>query len=552
MGWYDDLPDEKQTLARLNPAGLAVVHTEPFAPETGKQFRVFRYIRKIVEHVQPLLAEGGKGMVSMPPRHGKSWLLSVYTPAWYLLCHPTRHVLLTGYAEDLSAGFSAKARDVVDDLGHLFGVRVNPKRKAASDWSVQYLDDGGEWCDGGGCIAAGVSGAIPGKGANLIVMDDVVKGGHADTSQHQMQKAYDVYRSVIETRQEPTADGPATLLLVMTRWATADIAGRLLEDEGDEWRQLVLPAIAKANDPAGREEGEALCPSRFPLPWLEAKRDSSTEGGLIFQALYQQEPIPFGGAVFRRDHFPRWSWIADGRAIELDGGAHAVDRLTLHFATVDPALRSREANDSTGLMVWAITLDGSLVLLEDRTKRMRGTTDLLPECKRLETRYPGLTFHVEDVAHGTEVIRAMEREGLRVVPLKADRDKLTRALGCVPALDAGRVFFPTEGMDVLVNECLAFPGAAHDDRVDCIAYAVQVFLERVRHIDAEAYVRSIGEAYRGIEPSWTMRMRERYHEGPTVQPMPMDRLPFETGPQDVHPDRLPPRQPATGPHRFRP
>ena len=475
MGWYDNLSDEDQTLARLNPAGLACIHTAPFSLDSGQRWKLFPYMRLIAKRTTPLLLEGGKAMIFMPPRHGKSTYCSVYAAAWFLMIHGTKNVMLTSYSGDLCADFSKKARSIVKDLGHLFGCRVHPDIHAADNWQIQLLEEDGSWRDGGSLFAAGVDGPLPGRGGHLIVLDDVVRG-HRDTTKGQMEKAYNWYRSVLETRQEPGG----AMLLVMTRWAMADLAGRLLEDEPEEWDVTILPALAKEDDPIGRELGAALCPQRYSKEWLERKRDSSDEGGLIFSALYQQEPMPEDGAIFKSDQILRWEGI--GEAVRFGNSTFPFTDLKLWFATIDPALKDKELNDPTGFLVWAIAPRGELLLMEDHTKRMQGSTDLIPLMRMVAAEHKGIAFFVEDAAHGTEIIRAIIREGMLVDALKADRDKVVRAIGAQPAFASSQVFLPASGADPVVRELLEFPGGRHDDRVDCVAYGVQVWRDRRRHL----------------------------------------------------------------------
>ena len=510
----------------MNPAGLAVVHTSPFAEDSGQRWFLFRYLRFVVERHMPLLLNGGKGMLFMPVRHGKSLYGSVYTPAWYVMTNQTKNVILTSYGEDLAVGFSAKARKVVDDMGHVFGCRVHPKQKSAKHWQVQYLDERGEWQDGGEVVAAGADGALPGRGGHLLVLDDVVRG-HRDTTPTLMAKAYKWYREVAETRREPGS----TVLLIMTRWAQADLAGRLLEDEPDEWQVTTLPALAKEDDPMGREMGEALCPSRFPAEELRRKRDSSDEGGLLFAALYQQEPMPEDGAVFKAENIGRWEGVGK-HMVRYGNQTISMQSLRLRFATIDPALKGGERNDPTGFLVWALSPAGDLLMLEDHTARMQGSDDLLPLMRRLREEHRGITFYVESAAHGTEIMRACERERLPVLPLKADRDKVTRAIGAQPAFAAGKVYLPSKGADALVRELLEFPGGRHDDRVDCVAYAVQVWRDRSRHLHTAEYVRALAEA---LKERGGGRESDHWYDGPMIQPVPE----CDGDVNDVHPDDWP-------------
>lgn len=478
--WYSNLPAHDQALARNSPSGLAHIHTQRWPVD--QRWKLYPYFEHLHREIKPKLLRGGKHMIFAPPRHGKSWFASIYIPAWYLMFFTTRNVIITSYSQDLARGFSRKAQKVVEDLGHLFGVRLHPKRTNAEEWMIQVVQPDGSWIDGGEFFSAGTGGTLPGRGAGLLIMDDVVKG-QADSSPHMMQKAYEWYIGTLRTRQEPPIGGDTTMLLMMTRWAMADIGGRILEDEKDEWGLTILRALAEDDDPIGRAEGEALCPERFPAHRLEKMRDSSAEGGILFEALYQQKPMPEGGRVFLPEQLLRWEEI-DG--LICYGNARVPkSTLLLPFATIDPALKEAEYNDPTGFITWCLTQDGCLLMLEDHTARMRGTTDLLPLMARVRTEIPTIDFFVEDAAHGTEVIRAAEREGFRVQALKADKDKVVRGIQAQPAFAARKVYLPARGADKTVRELLENPGAKHDDRWDCVAYAVQIWRDRCRWIGGQ-------------------------------------------------------------------
>ena len=117
--------------------------------------------------------------------------------------------------------------------------------------------------------------------------------------------------------------------------------------------------------------GEALCPERFSAEELRAKRDSSDEGGLLFSALYQQEPMPQDGAIFKASQMGSWRGVGGG--IEFANTVIPRRDLKLWFATIDPALKSGERNDPTGFLIWAIAAPGGeLLMMEDHTGAIPG------------------------------------------------------------------------------------------------------------------------------------------------------------------------------------
>jgi hypothetical protein len=123
----------------------------------------------IVESIDAAAAGKQEGLVvSMPPQHGKSELCSKFLPAWYLGVHPDRRVILTSYEADFAASWGRKARDLLAQHGQLFEVGVSASASAASRWEIERF--------GGGMMTAGVGGPITGKGAHLLIVDDLGQG----------------------------------------------------------------------------------------------------------------------------------------------------------------------------------------------------------------------------------------------------------------------------------------------------------------------------------------------------------------------------------------
>lgn len=224
----------------------------------------------------------------MPPRHGKSELVSVFLPAWWLGDRPDDRVILASYESDFAASWGRKVRDVLDEYGpSLFGVNLRADSQAAHRWDIEGRRDGR--------ICAGVGGAITGRGANPLIVDDPVKSPEDAQSDALSSKVRDWWRGVARTRLEPGG----AVILVMTRWSEGDLAGRLLaEQQGERWEVLNLPALAEEDDPLGREPGQPLWPERFDLADLEATRRAL--GSYLWTAFHQGHPAPLEGIIYRR------------------------------------------------------------------------------------------------------------------------------------------------------------------------------------------------------------------------------------------------------------
>lgn len=231
-------------------------------------------------------------LVMMPPRHGKSELCSHYLPSWYLGTFPHHRVILASYEADYAMRWGRKALATTQANGHLFGVEISATSAAAERWDLDGFD--------GGMETAGMGGALTGKGANLLIIDDPVKDWEQAMSERYRERAWDWYTSTAYTRLEP--DG--AIIVFHTRWHEEDLGGRLLTEMsqgGETWRVVKMPALAEAGDCLGRMPGEALWPSRFDEKALAQMQ--LTLGPRKWAALYGQSPTPAEGGMFKRDWF---------------------------------------------------------------------------------------------------------------------------------------------------------------------------------------------------------------------------------------------------------
>lgn len=239
----------------------------------------------------------GRLIVTMPPRHGKSMLCSEVLPAWFLGWNPDARVMLGSYEANFAASWGRKARRILEEWGWLFGVSVSKDSSAAERWDIAGRD--------GGMQTAGIGGAFTGKGADLLIVDDPVKGYEQAHSETWRNKTWDWFLADAYTRLSPTG----VVVVIQTRWHEDDLTGRLIEDAkngGDQYKIVNLPAIAEENDRLGRSSGEALWPARYPLEKLETIR--RTLGSYRWYSLYQQRPQPPEGGMFKRE----WFKIANG------------------------------------------------------------------------------------------------------------------------------------------------------------------------------------------------------------------------------------------------
>lgn len=412
-------------------------------------------------------------LVCLPPRHGKSELISKYFPAWYLGTFPDRRVILASYESDFAAGWGRKVRDLLNEHGKgIFGVRVRQDSSAADRWDLE-----GET---GGMTTAGVGASVTGRGAHLLVIDDPVKNAEEANSPTYRNRAWDWYVSTAYTRLEPGG----AVALVQTRWHEDDLAGRILASAGrtgEPWEVLNLPALAEEGDPLGRQPGEALWPARYSaerLLEIRATQDDPAAGQVRhwFDALYQQRPVPAEGGLFKRDWFRYWAPGGSGGRYRLEqpgGGTKVVLASDCRrFGVVDLAFSTKTSADYTVITAWAVTPDSDLVLLDVVRARMEGP-EIIPAVAGVYRDHDLAYVGIEEVAAQMLVVQQARRQGLVVRGLKADKDKRTRAIPATIRMEAGQVYLPKFHplrADVEA-ELLAFDSGAHDDVVDNFAYA---------------------------------------------------------------------------------
>jgi predicted phage terminase large subunit-like protein len=243
-------------------------------------------------------------MVFMPPRHGKSELVSRLFSAYYLYRYPEKWVGINSYGADLAYTLSRASRNFYLECGG----PISSDAKAVKQWETGV---------GGGLWAAGVGGPITGKGWHLGIIDDPLKNAEEAASLTLREKQREWYGSTFYTREEPDSDDnpDGALIVIQTRWHEEDLSGWLLHEEADDeperWHIVCFEAIKEEepqrfpesctveSDP--RKTGEALCPERRPLEKL--LRIARRIGAYFWNALYQQRPRPREGGFFKRAWF---------------------------------------------------------------------------------------------------------------------------------------------------------------------------------------------------------------------------------------------------------
>lgn len=251
-------------------------------------------------------------IITAPPQHGKSELVSIRFPAFWLAHRPDDPVIIASYGASLAQSKSRHARNCVesDEFAELFSdVTTDKTSRAVDRWELAKPHRGS-------LLAVGVGGPITGHGAALGIIDDPFENWEQAQSANQRRKILEWYKGTFRTRIWENA----VIVIIMTRWHEDDLVGYLLDEQGEQWTILRLPARAENEeerqqnnrlsrqapnrpDPLGRKPGEALCPQRFSENELD--KIEIDVGPFVWSAEYQQSPQQPGGNKFKREWFDK-------------------------------------------------------------------------------------------------------------------------------------------------------------------------------------------------------------------------------------------------------
>lgn len=402
-------------------------------------------------------------MIFMPPRHGKSRLVSQEFPVWGMGNNPWMTWMLTSYSADLAQEFGRMTRNKMRDSEELFGVKLAEDAARADRWGLEGSHDNG-------IVAAGVGGAITGKGAHIAIIDDPIKNYEEASSETVRLSAYNWYQTTLRTRLAPGG----AVIVVMTRWHQDDLAGRLLADMkkgADKWKVLSLPALAEGTDQLGRSDGEALWPEMYDEVSLNRTRIAM--GSYMFNAMYQQHPSPPDGTMFRRKDFRYWELIDHTYVLHRDtGDERFVPEQCWHFQTVDPTASAKTTADWFVCSTWIVTPKNDLLLWDVFRAQMEGAEQprlLLDQYRR----YMPTCMGIEVNGVGRPVFQMLRNAGVPVMELNATKDKVTKAIPMGARYESHKVFhrMGAAWLGDYEDELVCFPMGAHDDQVDTASYA---------------------------------------------------------------------------------
>jgi len=446
-----------KTLIKISPAWFA------FITSHGK-WQPAKHLLALESRLLDTLSSKKKRIIiNMPPRHGKSEFISKYFAAWYLAVHPNHKIILTSYEAGFAQMWGRKIMQLIKEFGNrYFNIELDKNKSAASEFCILGKE--------GTVYTVGAGGAITGKGADLLIIDDPIKNDAEANSLTYRNNIYEWFRSTALTRLEPNG----TVIIIMTRWHDDDLTGRILRDTPNDWEVFSIPAIAEENDILKRKVGRALWEKRFNIEKLNEIK--SAIGSYWFSALYQQRPSAIEGGIFKRMSFKFFDTENDYFIIDkVDGKDYIRKNDCIYFAAIDLAATISERSDFTVAAIGVTTHDGKLLILEIIREKIEGA-DHLKFLENIYNEYKPSVIGVESVQYQISLIQAAQRAGLPVKPLKADKDKLSRAITAAAKIESGNVYFKRNAMwfEELMNEALLFPAGKHDDQIDALGYLIEL------------------------------------------------------------------------------
>jgi predicted phage terminase large subunit-like protein len=393
-------------------------------------------------------------IVCLPPRHSKSEFASTYFPSWMMGRKPDLKIIQTTHTAELAVRFGRKVRNLIDsdDYSQIFpDVKLQSDNKSAGRWTTNHE---------GESFYAGVGGAITGRGADLLIIDDPHSEQDA-MSPTAMESAYDWYTSGPRQRLQPGG----IIIIVMTRWSTKDLVGKVLKNQGkdehaDQWEVVEFPAIMPESEtPLWPEfwKKEELLSVKASLPISK------------WNAQWMQNPTAEAGSIVKREWWRKWEndWVPSYEYV---------------IQSYDTAFSKKETADYSAITTWAIFQspdeDVQAIILLD-AKRVRLD---FPELKRLaydEWKYwePDCVL-IEAKASGTPLTQELRRMGIPVTAYTPSRgqDKIARMNSVAPIFESGMVWAPDETFaDEVIEEMASFPFGDNDDYCDSSTMALMRF-----------------------------------------------------------------------------
>ncbi len=389
-------------------------------------------------------------LITMPPQHGKS-SRARWGSLHRLTRRPQDRIVVASAELDLAREHTRWVRNTIE-ANTQFGLATARDRRSARAWDLKGHR--------GGMYAVGVGGALTGRPADLLVLDDPVKDPKQVEKPEQRAALWRWWTTVAMTRLAPKAGA----VVIMTRWHEDDIAGRILNGpDADDWQVLHLPAIADGSpDLLDRDQGEPLWPARYDLDWLRRKQVEL--GSRDFAALYQGRPVPAGGTLLKKHWFQReHDWPRYGSMLRFWDIAATADNGADPDWTVGALVALWQGR------WWIVDIERFRASPHELKERMRAVRDRDGRAVAIRAEQePGSSGKMAIYDLATTVFAGWDFRGK-----PSTGSKVLRAKPLAAAAEAGNVtVLDGPWTDAFLDEAESFPYGSHDDQVDAVAAAM--------------------------------------------------------------------------------
>jgi predicted phage terminase large subunit-like protein len=392
-------------------------------------------------------------IVLMPPGSAKSTYVSVIFPIWWFIQHPSSSIIAASHTAALVQRFSRRILSLIEENQQRIGFNILPGNRSPSHWCTTT---GGEY------FATGVRGAITGRRADLIIIDDPIKSMAEADSSHHRQSIWDWYTAELMTRLKPDA----RIVLIMTRWHEQDLGGQLIARGDEDWQVLRLPAIAEDNDPIGRPLGAPLWPEWENLEALIKKR--SVIGSRTWSALFQQSPTPPEDRLFNIRLLKETS-LPDPDNAPRVGTVRAWDLAATSLSS------QGDPDWTVGLKLTQLKRGGYIIddIIRLRCDCQRVQDEILNTAK-LDGHSVIISLPIDpgqagksQISHFSSLLR-----GYRIHASHERGSKMSRAIPVAVQIEAGNVAIRRGSWySAFIDELEAFPQGPKDDQVDALSRA---------------------------------------------------------------------------------
>ena len=387
----------------------------------------------------------------------RSEFASYLLPSWFLGKYPKKKVIQTSHTAELAVGFGRKVRNLVDSdiYKKIFpGVELQSDSKAAGRWNTNH---------GGDYFAIGIGGAVTGKGADILIIDDPHSEQEAALAAFNPEiydKTYEWYTSGPRQRLQPGG----AIVIVMTRWGLRDLTAQVMKAAaqrgGDQWKVIEFPAILPT--------GEPLWPEFWSLKELETLREELPNSKWMAQ--YMQQPTSDNSAIVKREWWQEWD-------------SDVPPPCDFVIQAWDTAHEKKSVNDYSACTTWGVWYNeedngNANIILLDAYKARLEFPELKKKAFEMYKEFEPDAFLVEKKAAGAPLIQELRWMGIPVAEYSPGKgqDKISRLNSVADLFASGKVWAPaTRWAEELIDEVGAFPSGEHDDLVDAMTLALMRF-----------------------------------------------------------------------------